>query len=105
MLNTVAQALSALAIWKYTESDTHAAEVCDQAELKAHQAQAYEQFVVTAYMVAFALVPWLVGHDLEITTQNAVRYSAALDPANVSTENWLQLMMDLPGLIQVMGAR
>jgi hypothetical protein len=113
-----------LAVWHYLESAS-AKDEADPAELKSRIAHAHEGFVTGAYAVAFELVPRLLLHGEEITTQSEVRYMVTpaggglliqkmnlepdnpgivLDPDSASTENWLQLMIDLPELIGILGA-
>lgn len=133
MLKTVARAAQALAVWKYLESHGPESDMTTVSTHKSHVAHAYQQFLLSAYDVAFALVPRLLEFG-EVVTQNEVRYSAAaggggfviqkmnLDPDNPglflrpegvtvpavvpipppSTENWLQLMIDLPEILELL---
>lgn len=132
MLNSLARAAQALAVWRYVESSSVRNDA-SSAELKGHAAQAHQRFVQAAYEVVFDLVPRLLDFG-EVVTKNEVRYqaaagagglviqkmnldpdnpgifltpegvsvSAAIPPAPPSTENWLQLMMDLPELLEIL---
>ncbi len=132
MLNSLARAVQALAVWRYVESSS-ARNDASPAELKGYAAHAHQGFVQAAYEVAFDLVSRFLDFG-EVVTKNGVRYQAAaggggfviqkmdLDPDNPgifltpegvsvpagialappSTENWLQLMIDLPEIFEIL---
>lgn len=125
MLKSVAEAVQALAILRAAEAHEAVGnddESLPMAEIKAAIARAHEQFVQAAYAIAFDLVPKLHARG-EITSQHNVRYSATpagggfvvvkmnLDPKNPGTmlepgsapiNTWLQLMIDLPELLETL---
>jgi hypothetical protein len=122
MLLSLAQAAQALVAWRIYESgDTD--ELSNPADRKAAAAHAHQLFITAAFGVAFDLVPYLLAHGQEVATINEVRYCATpegggliilkmnLDPANpgtlltpdtAGTEHFMQLICDLPELIDVL---
>ncbi|MBI2798017.1 hypothetical protein HYX70_01795 [Candidatus Saccharibacteria bacterium] len=123
MLDSVAKAARALAAWRAVESD--AVEDMDAAVKKASIATAHEMFLREVYAIAFDLVPKILDHG-EIAVVSEVHYSAVaggggfivqnmnfdhqslgvlLMPNQVSIENWLQLMIDLPEILETLGVK
>ena len=125
MLTSVVKALQALAIIRAAESEearTADDQAALKADIKAAIARASDQFVQAAYAVSFDLVSRMLAYD-EITTEFGVRYSATaggggfviqkiishpdnpgmlLKPDRAVTSNWLQLMIDLPELLETL---
>ncbi len=119
MLNSVARASQALAIWRIAETGV-TNETDNRADLKGAVVQAHQQFLQAAYDVAFELVPLLLKHG-EVVAKTTVRYSATpanggfvlqamseddpgmpLNP-NSHVERILQLMVDLTELLEILG--
>jgi hypothetical protein len=127
----IARAASALAIWKHAgDQASRAAAPSELPTAKAREAQAHEEFIHAAYAVAFDLCAYLYNyvqrHDDRIVTKNEVAYAFATDnggfilqlmdlgPSNpgvplrpdvASAENFLQLMIDLPELLETLGVK
>ncbi len=119
MIDSLAEATKYLAIWVAAETRaTH--ETSSVADLKAATAKAATLFVKHAYEVAFELTHHLLRHEGEVITKSETRYTATatdggivvqkmdmdqdnpgllLHPERASTENFLQLMIDLPELL------
>lgn len=127
MFTTVARMASALAIWGSAE--TAAIEKpTNVSSLKAVADQAANQFVYAAYAVCFRIAPYILARRQEITTISGTRYSAiregagsglivqktslksgdpgiTLSPTTASMENFLQLAIELPELLDKLGIR